>query len=53
MIVINILIFMICVPLFLLGLAYIYLALRPWIKKAVPSLNFPQFPPLQALFKKN
>ncbi len=53
MIVVNILVFLVCIPLSLLGLAYIYLAIRPLLKKAMPSLHLPEFSPLQVLLKRS
>lgn len=53
MIVVNILVFLVCIPLSLLGLAYIYLAIRPLLKKAMPSLHLPEFSPLQILLKRS
>jgi len=53
MIFVNILVFSVAVPLALLGLAYIYLALRPLLQKAVPSLHLPEFSPLQVLLRKS
>jgi len=53
MIVVNILVFLVCVPLSLLGLAYIYLAVRPLLQKALPSLDLPEFSPLQILYRRS
>ncbi len=54
--IVTILVFLVSIPLVLLGLVYIYEALRPVLGKAIPQVQFPKLVPhqyLQKMFSSN